>query len=212
MTNFSNVWTVSDLLDHFGPIPATRVRLEPPPGSATESDVIAIEEREDRLYELIDGVLLEKVMGFYESYLAMMLGRYLTEFVERGDLGIVAGADGMLKLFPDQVRIPDVCFVSWARLGKREIPREPIPLLSPDLAVEVISQGNTREEMDRKLHEYFQAGVRLVWYVYPDRRTVSVFQSFDDAAELMETHSLDGGNVLPGFTLPLSILFAAPKK
>jgi Uma2 family endonuclease len=202
--------TVGNLPEHFGLIPVTRIRLDPIPGSATEQDVIDIEARENRLYELVDGVLVEKVMGFYESYLAMLLGRFLTEFVQQRNLGVVTGEAGMLKLAADQIRIPDVSFVSWARLGSREIPREPIPQLCPDLAVEVISQGNTPEEMDRKLREYFHAGVRLVWYVYPDRRVVRVFTAADQVVEVREAETLDGGNVLPGFSLPLPVLFAPP--
>src|SRR5262245_45327593 len=115
----STVVTLADLLERFGPIPAARIRYDPPPGTASEQDVIALEARENRLFELVDGVLVEKVMGFYESYLAMRLGRFLLAFVEQHDLSIVAGAAGMLHLAPGLVRIPDVSFVSWARLPQR---------------------------------------------------------------------------------------------
>ena len=208
----STVWTVADLLEQFGPIPASRIRHDPPPGTATEKDVIEIEAREDRMYELIDGVLVEKVMGFYESYLAALIVRLLGNFSDEHDLGIVAGADGTLKLFPDQIRIPDVSFVCWERLPDRQLPTEAIPQLAPDLAVEVISEGNTPEEMDRKLREYFQAGVRLVWYVYPKRRSVRVYSRPDDTTELSGDSNLDGGDVLAGFQLPLRQLFAPPQQ
>ncbi|HEV3167670.1 MAG TPA: hypothetical protein VGZ22_26940 [Isosphaeraceae bacterium] len=69
--------TVADLIEHLGGIPARRVWLRPAPGTATEADVIAIEERENRLCELVDGVLVEKDMGFLESFLALELGRLL---------------------------------------------------------------------------------------------------------------------------------------
>ncbi|MEX0819952.1 MAG: Uma2 family endonuclease [Pirellulaceae bacterium] len=194
----------------FGHLRAARLRTDPPPGQATEQDVIDLHDRHDGLYELYRGVLLEKAMGFYESYLALLLGRYLTEFVQKHDLEIVTGADGMLKLSPGEVRIPDLCFVSWSRLGGRRIPREPVPLLVPDLAVEVISRGNTAEEIQRKLADYFQAGVQRVWYVYPDRRLVEVFTSPDSRTELSEHDTLEGGDVLPGFQLPLARLFEDP--
>ena len=99
------------------------------------------------------------------------------------------------------VRLPDVSFVSRSRLPDGKVPREPIPDLPPDLAVEIISGSNTPREMDRKLREYFQAGVRLVWYVYPESKTVRVYQSPDAAISLSENQTLAGGDVLPSFSL-----------
>jgi Uma2 family endonuclease len=196
------------MLERLGGIDPRRVRSWPPPGRATEKDVVAILDREDRLYELIDGVLVEKVMGFKEAALAMDLGRWLGNFVAAGDLGIVAGADGTLRLMPRLVRIPDVCFVSWDKLPTKEYSAEPIPDLVPDLAVEVLSEGNTPGEMSRKLKDYFFVGVRLVWFVDPEARTVQVFTAPDRSTVLAESEVLDGGDVLPGFALTLEELFA----
>jgi Uma2 family endonuclease len=148
-------------------------------------------------------------MGFYESYLAMRLGRFLLAFVEQHDLGIVAGEAGMLRLAPGLVRIPDVSFVSWARLPQRHIPRQPIPDLVPDLAVEVLSAGNTPREMDQKLQEYFAAGVRLVWYVLPDRQEVHIYTAPDQREVITADDNLHGGEVLPGFYLPIRQLLDA---
>jgi hypothetical protein len=67
--------TVSELLHQLGDIPPERVRLQPPPGTATEADVVAVHNREERLCELIDGVLVEKTIGYYESYIAATLIR-----------------------------------------------------------------------------------------------------------------------------------------
>jgi Uma2 family endonuclease len=200
--------TVADLLEQLGGIPPARVRLQPAPGTATEQDVLAVYRREKRCCELVDGVLVEKTMGFYESRLAMLLGHFLEDFMERHDLGVVAGEAGMLRLTAGQVRIPDVSFISWDRLPNRELPAEPIPDLVPDLAVEVLSEGNTEQEMRRKLREYFQAGVRLVWYVEPADRTVTVYTRPSRARRITEDQTLEGGAVLPGFTLPLRTLFA----
>jgi Uma2 family endonuclease len=202
--------TLADLLERFGAIPAARIRYDPPPGTATEQDVIRLEARENRLFELVDGVLVEKAMGFYESFLAMRLARFLLAFVERHALGIVAGADGMLRLAPGLVRIPDVSFVSWDRLPQRRVPRQPIPELVPDLAVEVLSEGNTRREMEQKLREYFSAGVRLVWYVAPPLQEVHMYTAPDQREILSADHTLHGGEVLPEFTLPVRQLFAEP--
>jgi Uma2 family endonuclease len=202
--------TLADLLERFGPIPAARIRYDPPPGTATEDDVIALEARENRLFELVDGVLVEKAMGFYESFLAMRLAQFLSVFVERYTLGIVAGADGMLRLAPGLVRIPDISFVSWARLPQRRVPRQPIPDLVPDLAVEVLSDSNTPREMAQKLREYFAAGVRLVWYVDPVLQEIHVYTAPDQHEILTTDHTLHGGEVLSGFTLPVRQLFAEP--
>src|SRR5262249_45817062 len=90
--------TVGEMLEQLGRIDPRRVRLRPPPGEATEKDVLALLDRENRLFELVDGILVEKVMGLKESALAMPLGRRMGNFVEEFDLGIVTGADGTLRL------------------------------------------------------------------------------------------------------------------
>ena len=199
--------TVSDLLHQLGDIPPERVRLQPPPGTATEADVIAVYSREERLCELVDGVLVEKTLGYYESYIAATLIRLLGNFVVAHDLGIVAGADGMLRLAPGLVRISDVSFVSWEKLPGRRLPRQAVPDLVPDLAVEVLSEGNMPREMARKLDEYFSLGVRLVWLVNPMTESTEAYTSRHQSTRLDKSATLEGGVILPGFTLPLSALF-----
>jgi Uma2 family endonuclease len=204
-------WTAVDLVERFGAIPLNRVRQDPAPGTATEQDVIEINEHEDRLYELVDGTLVEKTVGVYESYLAVRLLHVLWDFVMRNNLGIVLAPDGMMRLAPGLVRIPDVSFISWHGLPGRRVPREPIPDLTPDLAVEVISKFNTRQEMERKLQDYFAAGVRLVWYVYHSpRREVRVYVGPETFSVVREDETLDGGEVLAGFRLALSEFFTEP--
>lgn len=204
-------WTAADLLQRFGAVPLHRLRHDPPPGTATERDVAEIHHREDRLYELVDGILLEKTVGTYESYLAGVLTHLLWAFVKAKDSGIVLGADGMMRLAPGLVRIPDVSFISWERLPGRRIPRDPIADLVPDLAVEVISKHNTPEEMDRKLDDYFAAGVRRVWYVdHAPRRQVRVYTARERFTVITEAQTLDGGDLLPGFKLELKAFFAEP--
>jgi Uma2 family endonuclease len=199
---------VGEMLERLGNIDPRRIRSWPPPGQATEKDVLKILNREDRLYELVDGVLVEKVMGFTESALAAEIVRRVGNFVEAGDLGVVAGADGTVRLMPRLVRIPDVSFVSWDKLPGKVCPAEPIPDLVPDLAVEVLSEGNTEAEMERKFKDYFFVGIRLVWLVDPRDRTAQVYTTPERSTLLTESQALDGGDVLPGFTLPLSQLFA----
>jgi Uma2 family endonuclease len=114
----------------------------------------------------------------------------------------------MVRLAANLIRIPDVSFISWERIPGRRMPTQPVPHLSPDLAVEVLSESNTNAEMDRKRREYFGAGVRLAWFVDPRERTVDVYTAVDQFTTLTEDQTLDGGNVLPGFTLPLRGFFA----
>jgi Uma2 family endonuclease len=188
------------LLQRLGDIPPERVRWQPRPGDATEADVLS---EENKLCELVEGVLVEKAMGFREAILASLLATFLNEFVRPRHLGLVFGPDGTIRLWAGLVRIPDVAFVSWDRLPGRRVPDAPIPHLAPNLAVEVLSISNTRAEMARKRQEYFSAGVLLVWEADPRARTVAVYTSPTDVTILTEADVLDGGPVLPGFTLPL---------
>jgi Uma2 family endonuclease len=200
------IHTFADLLDQLGGISPKRVRFHPLPG--TEQDLLDIHAREGRLYELVNGILVEKAMGFKESCLAVALQAYFLAFVKPRKLGLVAGEAGMLRLCSGLVRIPDVSFISWERIPGRRMPAEPIPTLAPDLAVEIRSEGNTKAEMDRKLQEYFSAGVLLVWIIAPEARTVTVYCAPDQFTVLTEKETLDGGDVLPGFSLPVADLFA----
>ena len=200
--------TLADLLEQLGGIAPDRVRFRPAPGTATEEDVLAIRNSaERRLCELVDGVLVEKAMGFRESYLASVLITILLTFVRPRNLGLVTAPDGTMRLAPGLVRIPDVAFISWDRLPNRRMPTEPIPDLAPDLAVEVLSAGNTPGEMARKRQDYFAAGVQVVWQVDPNTRTVEVFTAPNQSTVLHAAQTLEGGTVLPGFTLPLQVLF-----
>jgi hypothetical protein len=156
--------TIADLLEGLGGIPARRVLLKPTPGTATERDLIELHGRTNRLYELVDGTLVEKAVGFDESRFAVLLTGYLLRFLERHDLGAIVGADAFMRIFPGLVRAPDTAFISWGRYPRKKRRRGEIPAVAPDLVVEVLSKGDTHREMKRKLEEYFRAGVRLVWH------------------------------------------------
>jgi len=199
------VRTVADLLHRLGDIPANRVRCNPVPGTATVEDLV---REENRGCELVDETLVEKAMGVRESLLAFHLGGLLMPLVREQNLGIITGPDGSYEVLLGLVRLSDVAFVSWDRLPGRRVPDEPIPNVVPDLAVEVLSVSNTIGEMLRKRGEYFRAGVRLVWEIDPRARTVRVYTSEAAFTDLTAADTLDGGAVLPGFTLPLAQLFA----
>jgi Uma2 family endonuclease len=203
-------WTVADLVERFGAIPLWRVRFVPPPGTATEEDVVAVQDHEDGLCELVDGILIQKTASIFESYLAMKLGSLLSGYVADRKLGIVVGASGSFRLAPGLVRIPDAAFISWQRLPGRRIPLEPFFNRAPDVAIEIISKGNTPQEMSRKLADYFTAGSRQVWYVYPNSREVQVFTSPDSCTTFTAPQTLVATDPLAGFRLDLQAFFAEP--
>lgn len=206
--------TLAELLRNLGGVRPSRIRMNPPPGRATEKDVIRIEAEENRLFELVDGVLVEKAMGTREALLAVRISQWILNDLDQRttDLGVVLGADGFLRLRPRLVRIPDVSFISWDQIPSGEFPTEPIASLYPDLAVEVLSESNSPREIVRKLEEYFTAGCRLVWIIDPETRTADVYTAPDQCTHLRPSQSLDGGDVLPGFKLPLKELFASTRR
>lgn len=205
-------WTLADLLEHLH-VPPQRILMSPSPGTATEDDVLDIKQRTGRLYELVDGILVEKPMGYYESSLALALGYFLHLYLDERPIGAVTGPDGMMKIVPPRVRMPDVAFVRWERFPGRRPPRgRSIPVVAPDLAVEVLSQTNTEAEMQEKLQEYFAGGTRLVWYINPETRSARVYTSPDRHTFVDEQGVLDGADVLPGFQLQLGDIFARAEK
>jgi Uma2 family endonuclease len=200
--------TFADLLDRLGGVPPSRVLFPAFPGNATLQDVIAVHRKEGKWCELVEGVLVEKAVGYVQSALAGLLISMLNAFVLPRNLGVVTGEAGTVELAADLVRIPDVAFTSWDRLPGRRYPAAPIPRLAPNLAVEVLSRSNTPGEMAVKRQDYFSAGVELVWEINPDGRTVAVYKSISQVTTLNEPDTLDGGAVLPGFSIRLVDLFS----
>ena len=201
--------TLADLLRRLGNIPARRVRLQPAPGTATERDVLLNNESKLKtaICELVDGTLVEKPMGWEESAIAGLIIHFLVGFTKPRKLGTVLGADGMLRLVPGLVRVPDVSFLARGKLTRYQRGGLRIPSVAADLAVEVISRSNTKAEIVRKIDEYFAAGTRLVWVVDPKTRTVRVHTAPRDPVILGVGDVLDGGDVLPRLRIPVRDLF-----
>ena len=203
--------SLAEVLHDLGDISPDRIRM--PVGTATEQDVInALEAADKRLYELVDGVLVEKDMGMLESIIASKCSQHLWNYLDENDRGIAFSADGPFRIKLGRIRFPDSGFISWERLPGQEVPQDPILDAVPDLAIEVISKSNTPKEMDLKLKDYFQAGVRLVWFIYPKTQTAIVYTSPTSKKELSKDQALDGGKVLPGFSLPLKTLFVKTRR
>jgi Uma2 family endonuclease len=194
-------------LERLGNIPAKRICLNPPPGTATEEDLIRKHGRPRKLYELVEGTLVEKPMGSPEAFLAAELIHILRTYLDRSDAGFLYAPDALIEVMPKLVRGPDVSFVSWKQRPERSVPTEPVSDLVPDLAVEILSPINTRREMQIKLKEYFLGGVQLVWLIDPRTRTADVYTAPDEKTAIPANGTIDGGKVLPGFRLLLARLF-----
>lgn len=199
--NLAEVWLRA------GKVPLERIVTNPAPGTATVDDAVYSKERLNLSCELVNGILVAKTMGFFESNIAAALIYFLHQYLETHPIGIVAGEDGPCETLPNQIRKPDVAFVSFERIRQQPRPiRKTLPF-APDLAVEVLSPSNTTAEMEKKLIEYFATGAKLVWHIEPELRTARVYTAVDQFEDLPATGVLLGGDVLPGFELKLAKLF-----
>jgi len=199
--------TLAGIWIRAGQVPLDRILTKPSPGTATEDDAADSRHKLNVNCELVNGVLVAKTMGWYESQLALALGYFLHQYLVEHPIGIIAGEDGPFRTVGSNVRKPDVAFVSLDRFPGRKLPRPKVLSVAPDLAVEILSEGNTPAEMDLKLREYFAAGVKAVWYIEPELRSVRVFIAVDKHEDIASDGVLHGGDVLPGFELPLARLF-----
>jgi len=161
------------------------------------------------LYEVIDGRVVEKPLGALEAFLASRLMLWLAPLVDEARLGrVVVEMLFALRPSPELKRRPDLAFVSSERwpLGKR-LPRTEAWDVVPDLAVEVISQSNSADEAAKKIEDYFDAGCRQVWVIYPVTNKVQVYESPTRVTILQVGDELRGDPLIPGFRLPLATLF-----
>jgi len=163
-----------------------------------------------KLYEVVDGEVVENPpMGAYESVLASLLHDCLGPFVRERGLG-QAVSQTLFLIDPSKglKRRPDLAFVSVERWPlRRRVPRTEAWEVVPDLVIEVISQSNTADQALEKIEEYFSSNVRQVWVIYPGTSKVYVYDSPTTARILQVGDDLDGGTLLPGFRLPLAVLF-----
>lgn len=156
-------------------------------------------------YELVDGQLVERVGSFSASQVSMHLLMFLGNYVHSAQIGHVLSSKLGLRIYPDQskIRFADGTFCANLSLE----PDTDYLESAPDLVLEVISPGEKASVVDMKVGEYLQAGVRLVWVVYPETRAVNVFRPNGNDSRISAGGALDGEDVLPGFSLPLSELF-----
>jgi Uma2 family endonuclease len=163
-----------------------------------------------RRLELVKGELFEMApAGGRHGSVSMRIGILLGAYVMEHRLGETFAAETgfILRRNPDTVRAPDAAFVAAHRLPAGELPVGFLEL-APDLAVEVVSPGDTPREVEEKVADWLRAGTRLVWVIDPATRSATVYRSLDDVQELLEEDRLDGEQVVPGFSCALRELFA----
>jgi len=166
--------------------------------------LIALPENADLRFEFIDGEVIEVPSNPFSSELAILIASALLAFVRSLKLGRVTG-EGAGYIVAGRKLSPDVAFVAAAR--QDQLARQGYNPIAPDLAVEVVSPTDREPAIRRKLAIYAEAGV-LVWLVRPQRKTVEVYAPDQPVEILGIDGELDGGDVLPGFHLPVRDIFA----
>ncbi|MCA9113152.1 MAG: Uma2 family endonuclease [Planctomycetaceae bacterium] len=188
--------TLADLVERLGGIPLDRIKLHPAPGTATEEDVIRY-----KCCELLDGVIVEKDMGWEESGWQQILGWFIENYLRMNRIAVLAGADGLTRLKPGRVRIPDLGVYRLDRFPNGKAERVAICNIAPDWAIEVLSRSNTKREMEEKREHFFAAGTSRIWIVDPRKRTIEDWTSKKSMSILTADDTADLGEILPGFTL-----------
>lgn len=160
-------------------------------------------------YELVDGELVEVSMGGKSSWIGGQAYRRLSDYVTAHG-GWSFPADAGFQCFSwdvERVRKPNSSYVAAGRFVNDEIPEGHIRI-APDLAVEVISPNDIYQDVEAKAEEYLHAGVRLVWVLNPNNRTVRIFSAENRlSTQLGPEDDLTGGDVLPGFSCRVAELF-----
>lgn len=167
-------------------------------------EFVALPENSDRNFELVDGEIVEKmVSGPVSSRLGLRMGRFIDAFVDAYDLGQVSGADGGYWVGDDRY-IPDVAYISKAKLI--HVAKYGYVMTTPDLAVEVISPTDEKNNISTKIVNYLAAGT-VLWLVDPKDQSVKVCEPNKPMVRFTRNMTLKGGRVLPNFTLDLELLF-----
>jgi len=160
-------------------------------------------------YELVKGeLLMSPPPGYEHGVVTMKLTGPLFNHVTTKQLGVVLAAETGFKLqsSPDTVRAPDIAFIARERVEKAGAITS-YWVGPPDLAVEVISPGDTVRRVEGKVAQWLEAGARMVWVVSPKLHTITVYRSLIDIVTLTEKDNLDGGDVVPGFQIKVAEIF-----
>jgi Uma2 family endonuclease len=190
--------------------PAPYLHHMTPAGLVTAEDLQRLSLPEKRT-ELVRGrLVVHEPAGYQHGVVAMRLGAMILQFVDQRRLGQVVAAETGFTLFrdPDTVRAPDVGFIRQERLP--DPAQRGFAEIAPDLAVEVLSPGDSPGEVLAKVADWLRAGSTLVWVVDPIRRKARVYRAAGSESEIAEDGGLDGETVLPGFSCPLLKILQPP--
>ena len=158
-------------------------------------------------YELVKGELRKmSPAGGEHGAVIWNLSGLLAPHVKVIGQGFGAETGFKIASDPDTVRAADIAFVRRERIPEAGIPKN-FWELAPDLVAEVLSPGDTYSEVEEKVEDWLNAGVRAVWVVDSKRRAVTVYRSTTDVTRLSESDELDGGEVVPGFRCRVSEIF-----
>lgn len=176
----------------------------------TPEQFAALTDRKN--FELVEGRLVARRMGNKASWVAFRLAMRLHDFVKQHKLGWVFCGDTGFRLDPGRpntVRKPDVSFVRMGRLPGEE-PSDAYDQLAPDLAIESVSPNDTVRELEEKLEEYIDSGVRLIWVIHPELQSIKVYRPDGSITQLKSSEELSGEEVVPGFACKIADLFQKP--
>ena len=174
-------------------------------GTATIQDLLNT-PKDGRKYELVDGEILVSPAGMRHSEVAGKVAGLIWEFLERNPIGKVYGSDVGIAFPNGNLRSPDVTYVSLEKLPGRRSP-DTFGEVIPDLAVEVLSPSDSLKELGRKIGEFLENGVPLVWLVDPARETVTVYRSLSQIEQFGASDTITAEPVLPGFSVMVSRFF-----
>ena len=200
------VRTLAEFLHWLGDVPTERILFRPPAGMANVNDVVRIERQENRLCELVCGVLVEKSLGYKEAAVAAALMAALEQHVAAKQLGVVTGPEGAYRLGDHLVRIPSVAFCASGTYPGNVTPGQAGPGVIPRLVAEVVDGVNSAE-LARKIEDYFTAGIKLVWVADLGNHKVTAYTSLTKFKVISASGTLEAGKVLSGFKMPVKALF-----
>ena len=162
----------------------------------------------DEHFELVNGQLVEKSMGFHEQWVDSVLYKFFILFLHQNDIGRAVLEAKFALPNTGNRRIPDLAYISYSTWPRNKpFPKKAYANMAPDLAVEVISPSDGGRDIVDKMLEYFRAGCKAVWVVWPNAEQIHVYSSPKSVKIYGVTDTLEGDPVVPGFRLPLIELF-----
>ena len=172
------------------------------------ADFDRLQPPDELRYELDEGELIEMVKPRYQPHnrIVMKITQALLAYLEKNAIGEVLTSDNLFVLGPNTKRIPDLSFMTTERL--RQIQPDADIDGAPDLAIEVLSPSDAATAMRKKVKQYFAAGSRAVWLVYPESREIEIRESAAGPSRVLsENDTLEAPELLPGFSAKISSFF-----